>query len=505
MRTRWRRSLQIRVVGTTLLVSSIVVALFASLLLDQVGRGLVDAKVAAALTQAESDAQQLQVSLESATLPDQAAVETLLRAQVQTLLERGVTGRLYRVVLAGPPNAQSFSAPGLTPSDVPAELVAELEGGAPPAYVFADAPGPDGRAEALIAGSLIASRAGGVYRLYHFFPLTTERATLALVRRTVAVAGLLLVALLALIASLVARQVVTPVRLAALTAERLAAGRLEERMSVHGEDEIARLGSTFNAMATALQSQIGQLEDLSRVQQRFVADVSHELRTPLTTVRMAAEVLHGARSSYPPHVRRSAELLQGELDRFEELLVDLLEISRYDAGAASLEAEATDLGALVRRVVVAAAPLAERKGTVVDLSRLPREPVVAEVDPLRVERVLRNLVVNAIEHGEGLPVRIELGADDDAVAIAIRDGGVGLRSGEAALVFTRFWRADPSRARTSGGTGLGLAIAREDVLLHGGWLEAAGSPGGGASFRMTLPRLAGGVLTASPLRLEASE
>ena len=125
----------------------------------------------------------------------------------------------------------------------------------------------------------------------------------------------------------------------------------------------------------------------------------------------------------------------------------------------------------------------------------------AEVDPRRVERIVRNLVANAVDHGEGRPVDITLAGDEHAVAVVVRDHGVGLRPGEAALVFNRFWRAEESRARRSGGSGLGLSISIEDARLHGGWLQAWGEPGRGSAFRLTLPRDVGGTLTASPLPL----
>jgi two-component system sensor histidine kinase MtrB len=256
-------------------------------------------------------------------------------------------------------------------------------------------------------------------------------------------------------------------------------------------------------MAASLERQIGQLEELSRVQRRFVSDVSHELRTPLTTVRMAADVLHENRATFDPAVARSAELLQAQLDRFEALLADLLEISRHDAGAAILDAEQIDLRTLVERVVVAFEPLAQRRGSGV-IVEAPDEPVVAEVDSRRIERILRNLLTNAVEHGEGRDIVVRIAADDDAVAVVVRDHGIGLESGDAPLVFNRFWRADPSRARVSGGTGLGLSIALEDAHLHGGWLQAWGEAGRGAQFRLTLPRRAGGPLHRSPLPLGAS-
>ena len=144
--------------------------------------------------------------------------------------------------------------------------------------------------------------------------------------------------------------------------------------------------------------------------------------------------------------------------------------------------------------------MAARKQTEVQLD-LPEEPAVAAIDPRRIDRVLRNLVVNALEHGEGRPVRVTVGMDDDAVAVAVRDHGVGLKPGEAALVFNRFWRGDPARARTTGGTGLGLSIALEDARLHHGWLQAWGEPGDGSQFRLTLPRRQDVELTGSPIPL----
>ena len=249
-------------------------------------------------------------------------------------------------------------------------------------------------------------------------------------------------------------------------------------------------------MADNLQDQIRQLEELSRVQQRFVSDVSHELRTPLTTIRMAGEILHDARHDFTPSVARSAELLQTQLDRFESLLADLLEISRFDAGAAALDVEPVDLrewwpGPWRRR---SPWPTAREPGR----RRGADRPCVAKVDPRRVERILGNLVVNAIEHGEGRPVTIQVGCS--ATRSPCRSGttGSGCATARQKLVFNRFWRADPARARTSGGTGLGLAIALEDAQLHGGWLQAWGRPGVGWVLRLTLPREVGGPADVLP-------
>jgi two-component system sensor histidine kinase MtrB len=351
----------------------------------------------------------------------------------------------------------------------------------------------------IAVGSQVNIPVGGPYELYFVFSLEREQIALDLVRRTLIGGGAALVLLVAAVAFLVTRQVVAPVRQASIVAQRLASGRLHERMRTRGEDDLAKLAASFNAMAVSLQSQIRQLEHLSRVQQRFVSDVSHELRTPLTTVRMAADVLHEARADFDAAPARSAELLQTQLDRFELLLADLLEISRIDAGGAQLELEQVDLRELVADVVEACRPLAP-PGSALELVS-PTTPCIAECDPRRVERVLRNLVVNALEHGNGAPIVVTTAADEGAVAVSVRDHGVGLKPGESALVFNRFWRADPSRARTLGGTGLGLAIASEDARLHGGWLQAWGEPGAGSCFRLTLPREAGAELVSSPLPL----
>src|ERR1700709_2704758 len=190
-----------------------------------------------------------------------------------------------------------------------------------------------------------------------------------------------------------------------------------------------------------------------------------------------------------------------ELDRFETLLNDLLEISRHDAGVAELSVESEDLRSVVESALDNVGHLANDAGVdlIVDL---PATEVIAEVDPRRVERILRNLIANAIDHAERKPVRIRMAADADTVAVTVRDYGVGLRPGEEKLVFSRFWRSDPSRVRRSGGTGLGLAISVEDARLHQGRLEARGEPGNGPGFRMPLPLVRGHKVTTSPLPMK---
>jgi two-component system sensor histidine kinase MtrB len=507
----WRRSLALRVVLTTLALSVVVVLVLGWLLLTRVTDGLLAAKQRSALDEARAGLTEAQSRLDAADRTDVASTTVRLDQITRQLANRAGTPALYEVLLlratAAPvTNTPEFGSNLVGKDSLPTplrEAVAETQS---QSYTYSEIRYVDGRTPVpgFVVGAPLSVPGVGPYELYYLFPLTQEQETLALVQRAMLAAGLVLVGLLGSIAWIVTRQVVTPVRLAARTAEQFSAGRLEERMAVVGEDDLAKLATSFNQMAGSLQGQITQLEDLSRVQRRFVSDVSHELRTPLTTVRMAADVLHEARGRFDPATARSAELLQTQLDRFEALLTDLLEISRYDAGAAVLDAEPSDVCEVARRVVEAAEPLAERRGSTVRLAA-PDQPCVVVCDPRRVERILRNLVVNAIEHGAGQPVDVRVVADPGAVAVGVRDHGVGLRPGEAALVFNRFWRADPARARTTGGTGLGLAIALEDARLHGGWLQAWGQPGDGAHFRLTLPRRAGEELSRSPLPLEPAD
>ncbi|MFF0228024.1 MtrAB system histidine kinase MtrB [Streptomyces sp. NPDC004629] len=517
----WRRNIQLKVVVTTLLMSLGVVLLLGFVVIGQVRNGLLDAKVKASQSQATGGfavAKQKSDEAASSTGDEASAVDSRQSQNViqwmsdlVESLSSGGQGAFDVVTLpAGDESGGGRSPRGsgyVDPSaSVPVDLRTRVHTSTTAAQSYTRIVYSNGKASqpALVIGKQVNDPNGDPYELYYLFPLSQEEKSLSLVKGTLATAGLFVVVLLGAIAWLVVRQVVTPVRMAAGIAERLSAGRLQERMKVTGEDDIARLGEAFNKMAQNLQLKIQQLEDLSRMQRRFVSDVSHELRTPLTTVRMAADVIHEAREDFDPVTSRSAELLADQLDRFESLLADLLEISRFDAGAAALEAEAIDLREVVRRVVSGAEPLAERKGSRIRVVG-DQQPVVAEADARRVERVLRNLVVNAVEHGEGKDVVVKLAAAGGAVAVAVRDYGVGLKPGEATRVFSRFWRADPARARTTGGTGLGLSIALEDARLHGGWLQAWGEPGGGSQFRLTLPRTADEPLRGSPIPLEPKD
>jgi two-component system sensor histidine kinase MtrB len=526
MRIRWHRSLQLRVVSTTLVLSAIVIAVLGFFLVQSIAAGLLsNAEYSAGNQVNEGRATALGRPGVNVLQPPSAepgtpnSAETIAQTTATALQQvNGHTGSylVFIQLTNSRPAGVSWVAPSSVnvsatiPQDLIAQVTQEQKSGKfdnennaspmfePTTLVYGSGLGTSG--PALAFGVPL----GNYYQLYYVFPFSQQQATLLLVQRVLVGVGLALVVLLAAIASLVTRWVVLPVRHAAQAAQRLSAGHLEERMRVRGVDDLAALATSFNEMAASLQGKLRELEELSHVQRRFVSDVSHELRTPLSTIKMAADLLFESRGDLHPAGSRSAELLQSQLERFESLLVDLLEISRYDAGAATLDAELVDVCDLVRRSADDAQQLAERRGSRIEF-RLPAPGCIAEVDRRRVERILRNILVNAVEHGEGKDVVVTTAIDSDAVAVSVRDYGVGLRPGEERLVFDRFWRADAARARTIGGTGLGLAISLEDARLHGGWLQAWGERGKGSVFRLTLPRVAGQELAGSPLPLGPDE
>jgi two-component system sensor histidine kinase MtrB len=521
----WRRSLQLRVVTATLVLSAVVVSVLGYFLMQRFVADLYVNKEKSAANVVEAG---LSIANQSTALQKQQSSSSGA-AMIQLANQLGPAGATpngivhggnpYALVVTLPAYYQGAAPPGSAGYGVfsggaqwgfysnpmlPRQLVKAVgsDRNSGLRYVWATMAIAPSRTP--VPGLLIGARFGSVYQLYYFFPLTAEQNSIAAIQRTLLLVGLAVVFLLAAIAWLVTRWVVIPVRLAARGAWRLSAGHLGERMEVRGTDELAALATSFNEMAASLQEKLAELEDLSQVQRQFVSDVSHELRTPLTTIRIAADVLYGARDEMDQAAGRSAELLQSQLERFESLLTDLLEISRYDANAATLDAEPADVCTIVRQSADVAQHLAERRGARIEF-RLPAEACIAEVDRRRLERILRNLLQNAVEHGENKDIVVTVAADSAAAAISVRDYGVGLAPGEEELVFDRFWRADPARTRTLGGTGLGLAIALEDARLHGGWLEAWGERGRGCVFRLTLPRAVGGQLHGSPLPLNPDQ
>lgn len=491
----WRSSLPLRIVSATTVGVVLVLAVGGFLLLQQVTSGVVEGKKNSSLAEASIAMGTLQQQLR--TGEGTLSLNERLTQVAQDAANRGSVGGQYLILVKGP--VSDIVSSGLDPSSIPEELRAEINGGQGLWVTPTTARFTDGREStpALAIGGALSATSGESYPVFFVFPLTQEIQTLQLVQSAVVTVGLVIMLLLGVLMYIQIRQILAPIKAARMAAERIAAGHLSERVHAKGSDDIALLAASMNHMASELARQITQLEHLSRVQQRFVSDVSHELRTPLTTIQMASDVLFEAKSSFDPIARRSAELLHAELDRFESLLTDLLEISRFDAGVADLSVEVIDLTDLIREEIRSQTAFAKRHGSTVTLH--DPEPIYVECDPRRIRRIVRNLVENAIEHGEGGEIDVRLAQDSEAVAVTVRDHGLGFYASQSQQVFSRFWRADPSRARVAGGTGLGLSIALEDARLHGGWLNAWGRPRRGAQFRLTLPVKSGATLAASPL------
>jgi two-component system sensor histidine kinase MtrB len=415
-----------------------------------------------------------------------------------------VQQRLQQRLVAGPGGQPSFKALVLrgadgvvTPSDqnigfehVPASLVDRVSH-SELAYVYIRSPLGPGRMLVVGAPIHIDESEVGVQQAYFFYPLNFQEETLAKLSNFLLIVGAGLLAAVVILAAISIGRVLKPIQRARDVAEEIAAGNLAARIpQATSQDDFGKLAESFNRMTDNLAQKIGELEHVGSLQARFVSDVSHELRTPLATVRMAADYIHAARTGLPPDAQRAAVLLERELERFENLLEDLLEISRFDAGVINLEPVEVDVAGLLDEVVDALDPIAHgRKVDVgLEVDRSQGLPLVA-ADPRRLDRVFSNLVKNAIEHTVEGGVRIWVGRRGRDVVVTVADEGEGIPAEDLPHIFERFYRADVHRARTLGGTGLGLAIALENVNLHRGSIDVQSEVGRGSTFTVTLPAI----------------
>ncbi|MFI5680306.1 sensor histidine kinase [Streptomyces cellulosae] len=312
-------------------------------------------------------------------------------------------------------------------------------------------------------------------------------------------------ALAVLLALLAARGVLRPVRALRSATRSIAEGRLDTRLAVQGSDELADLSHTFNETAAALEESVAELRGMEARARRFAADVSHELRTPLAAMSAVTDVLDEDASHLDPDTATAVRLISEETVKLARLVDDLMEISRFDAGAAVLHLDEIDLAESLRRT------LAARAWTdLVDVDLPPPDALRGRVDPRRLDVVVANLVGNALRHGER-PVRVRLyerherherheryeshkehRGDQDCeggerlAVIEVLDSGPGIPDSVLPHVFERFYKSDAARTRTEG-SGLGLAITAENVRVHGGTVHAANRPEGGAVFTVELP------------------
>ena len=505
----WRRSLQFRTVIITLGLSGLAILVIGLYISFSVASNLFQAQRESVLEASNNATAAAQSILDSSAAADRASLQSLMGDAVSTITS--ISGSSDYAIFRAPGQAVNTNAP-------PDQLSRGLGGVITPELrqQVQDNPGgqywqsvaltnADGGTDpGIVVGSTLNVPAAGRYELYLGYNLAEAEETLAFMQVTGIVGAAALLALLSAITLVVVRGVIEPIRETAATSRRLAAGDLGVRMPERGEDELATLAASFNGMADSLQARIRELAELSVMQQRFVSDVSHELRTPLTTIRLAGDVLYGQREDFPGPTSRTVELLHTQTDRFERLLADLLEISRYDAGSVTLATEPTNLVHLAGDAIESMHELAFEHGSELRLIA-PGGHLDADVDPRRIKRIVRNLIGNAIEHGEGRPIVVAVDSNETAIALSVRDYGMGMTEEEAARVFDRFWRADPSRTRTIGGTGLGLAISLEDAVAHGGSLDVWSKPGQGTVFRLTLPRTPDAATVVSPLPLEPDD
>ena len=416
-------------------------------------------------------------------------------AQVQQRLqERLVAGSggqpsFKALVLRGADGVATPSDPNIGFKHVPASLADRVTNHSELAYVYIRSPIGPGRMLVVGAPIRIDESDVGVQQAYFFYPLNFQEETLAKLSNFLLIVGAGLLAAVVILAAISIGRVLKPIQRARDVAEEIAAGNLAARIpQATSQDDFGKLAESFNRMTDNLAQKIGELEHVGSLQARFVSDVSHELRTPLATVRMAADYIHAARTGLPPDAQRAAVLLERELERFENLLEDLLEISRFDAGVINLEPVEVDLSGLLDEVVDALDPIAHgRKVDVgLEVDRSQGQPLVA-ADPRRLDRVFSNLVKNAIEHTVEGDVRIWVGRRARDVVVTVADEGEGIPAEDLPHIFERFYRADVHRARTLGGTGLGLAIALENVNLHRGSIDVQSEVGHGSTFTVTLP------------------
>jgi len=502
----FRKSLALKVIVSTVALSLAVIYVAGSALNSQLANGIKKVNLDSAIIEARSTIFTAQYRLILAQGEKDTAVRKVVNDVISSATSLTINESTREVIfLKSPGNTKKLNyeltSNLVDPSSIPASLGKAVRKSSDLAWHYVSIKYVGGQqVPGLAIGDKVDIPNAGKYEMYMLFSLANQNATLNLIQSYLFLTGLFLILMIGLITWLVVRQVVRPVRQAANIALKFTAGDFTQRMDVHSQDEISTLGQSFNEMAESLEKQIARLENLSRVQQRFVSDVSHELRTPLTTLRMASEVINSAREGFDPVVGRSAELMVAQLDRFERLLEDLLEISRFDAEVAEIEAIDFDFVVLAKRCAEDLNLVAMERSTELRVYSIS-ESIQIRADIRRVERILRNLFSNAIDHADGKPIAITIVASNEDVAIGVRDFGVGIEESALIRVFDRFWRADPSRARTRGGTGLGLSIALEDARLHNGELEAWGRPGKGAHFVVTLPRQAGEAIAARLIKL----
>ena len=384
---------------------------------------------------------------------------------IQGLLQSFQQNRLNVVLVAG--QASRPSNPSIAPP-IPATL-RSLVGSGNLAYQRL----ASGRHDLLVIGGLIP---GSKDQLYFVFLEDRIQSDLRDLRNVLLVGWGVVVVLAGLVGKLLARRTLDPVARASQAAQSIAEGLLATRLPVRGKDEFGSWATSFNEMAEALEAKIAALQEAQARERRFTSDVSHELRTPLTALVGEASLLGEHLERMPSEARRPAELLIQDVGRLRRLVDELMEISRFDAGRESIQVDSVDLMALIQ-----AAVRARGWDQQVEISG---QDVVLQSDRRRLERIVANLMGNALEHGGGR-CRVSVGLNGRRAFVEVTDRGHGIPSEHLAHLFDRFYKADPSRRGS--GSGLGLAIAMENARLLGGDIDLWSEVGTGTRFTLLLP------------------
>ena len=307
---------------------------------------------------------------------------------------------------------------------------------------------------------------------YEAFPLGDTERTLRAIFTALALGGIGTLVLATLFGFSTSRRLLRPLSRVADAAEEIASGGLDTRLDEESDPDLDRLAGSFNDMADAVQTRIER-------EARFASDVSHELRSPITALTAAVEVLDARREDVPERTRQALDVVVGQVRRFDSMVIDLLELSRLDAGATDLNVERLDIVDLTRRI-------AARYGAAdvpIEVANRTRREV--SIDKVRYERILSNLVENAQNHGGGaLSINLSPVAKH-RMLITVEDGGPGVAHSERERIFERFARGSAARHRI--GTGLGLALVAEHCAAMGGAAWVEDRQGGGARFVVELP------------------
>lgn len=288
--------------------------------------------------------------------------------------------------------------------------------------------------------------------------------------------------LIALLSALMAHIFTRPLLKLTHAADEIAQGNFNQTVPVHGHDEIAALGNSFNAM-------IKQLALIEEKRRTFVSDASHELKTPLATLKLLSESILQTPNPDPVMVHEFLEDMSNEVDRLTRIVERLLDLTKNDSQSAAAHLETVDLTTLITKIVKKLLPLAREKNIKLTFSYdTEKEHTQMLLDRDKIYEAIYNIADNSIKYTDnGGNVRITLCSDITKSIIEIEDDGIGIPKEDTALIFDRFYRVDKARARETGGTGLGLAIAQEAVAMHGGHIEVISEEGSGSKFIIILP------------------